>query len=162
MSHSNNTYKYNDQAKLNSLTTLVVQNIDKVYDYFDIAPSYKNDILIKSSCFIHGGDNTTALNLYHNADIRVHYKCRTQQCEDIFGSSLISLIRGGLSKLKYNWKTEGDKEASFNETVEFLLNITKQDFGNIKGDTTATAGAKLNFSSLMGLLLLLPSTSFSY
>jgi len=149
MSHSNNTYKYNDQAKLNSLTTLVVQNIDKVYDYFDIAPSYKNDILIKSSCFIHGGDNTTALNLYHNADIRVHYKCRTQQCEDIFGSSLISLIRGGLSKLKYNWKTEGDKEASFNETVEFLLNITKQDFGNIKGDTTATDGDKLNFSSLI-------------
>ena len=71
------TYKYNDQAKLNALTDLVVQNIDKIYSYFNVDISYRNDILIKSPCFIHGGDNPTALNLYYNADIRVHYKCRT-------------------------------------------------------------------------------------
>ena len=151
-SPSHNTYKYNDQAKLNALTDLTVQNIDKIYNYFDVEPSYKNDILIKSSCFIHGGDNTTALNLYHNADIRVHYKCRTQQCENVFGSSLISLVRGGLSKTRYKWNIEGDKEASFNETIEFLLSIAKQDFGNIKSHNTTVDGDKLKFSSLINSL----------
>ena len=149
-SHSHkNTYKYKDQAKLNALTNLVVQHIDKIYNYFNIEPSYKNDTLMKSSCFIHGGDNTTALNLYYNADIRVHYKCRTHQCEDIFGSSLISLVRGGLSQARYNWKVNGDKEASFNETVEFLLQITEQDFGKINSLGTNLDEDKLKFSSLI-------------
>ena len=148
-SPSHDTYKYKDQAKLNALTNLVVNNIDKIYSYFDTEISYKNNILIKSSCFIHGGDNPTALNLYYNADIRVHYKCRTHQCEDIFGSSLISLVRGGLSRVKYNWKIEGDKEASFNETIEFLLNITQQNFGNIKSDETSNSADKLKFASLI-------------
>ena len=149
-SHSHkNTYKYKDQAKLNALTNLVVAHIDKIYNYFNIEPSYKNDTLMKSSCFIHGGDNTTALNLYYNADIRVHYKCRTHQCEDIFGSSLISLVRGGLSQARYNWKVNGDKEASFNETVEFLLKITEQDFGKINSLGTTLDEDKLKFSSLI-------------
>lgn len=149
-SHSHkNTYKYKDQAKLNALTNLVVQHIDKIYNYFNIEPSYKNDTLMKSSCFIHGGDNTTALNLYYNADIRVHYKCRTHQCEDIFGSSLISLVRGGLSQARYNWKVNGDKEASFNETVEFLLQITEQNFGKINASGTNLDEDKLKFSSLI-------------
>lgn len=149
-SHSHkNTYKYKDQAKLNALTNLVVQHIDKIYNYFNIEPSYKNDTLMKSSCFIHGGDNTTALNLYYNADIRVHYKCRTHQCEDIFGSSLISLVRGGLSQTRYNWKVNGDKEASFNETVEFLLQITEQNFGKINASGTNLDEDKLKFSALI-------------
>ena len=149
-SHSHkNTYKYKDQAKLNALTSLVVEHLDKIYNYFNIEPSYKNETLMKSSCFIHGGDNTTALNLYYNADIRVHYKCRTHQCEDIFGSSLISLVRGGLSQARYNWKVNGDKEASFNETVEFLLKITEQDFGKINSLGTTLDEDKLKFSSLI-------------
>ena len=149
-SHSHkNTYKYKDQTKLNALTNLVVKHIDKIYNYFNIEQSYKNEILIKSSCFIHGGDNTTALNLYYNADIRVHYKCRTHQCEDIFGSSLISLVRGGLSQVRHNWKINGDKEASFNETVEFLLKITEQDFGKINSSGTNLDEDKLKFSSLI-------------
>ena len=149
ISPSHNTYKYKDQNQLNALTNLVAQNIDALYTYFNADQSYKNDSLITSSCFIHGGDNITALNLYYNADIRVHYKCRTHQCEDIFGSSLISLVRGALSKKKYNWKIEGDKEASFNETVEFLLNFTKQDFGKISTDNISLNEDKLKFSSLI-------------
>ncbi len=148
-SHSHNTYKYNDQAKLNSLSALAAQNIEDIYQYFNIEMSYKNDILIKSPCMIHGGDNPTALNLYYNGDIRVHYKCRTHQCEEHFGSSLISLIRGGLSNIKYGWKVHGDKEASFNEAVEFLLEFTSQNFNNIKSEAYTLDSDKLKFSSLV-------------
>ena len=130
-SPSHDAYKYKDQAKLNALTDTAVQYIDKIYEYLDTEIEYKNETFIKSRCFIHGGDNPTALNLYHNGDIRVHYKCRTHECEEVFGSSLISLVRGGLSRLKYGWKVKGDREATFNETVEFLLEFTRQDFNNI-------------------------------
>jgi len=148
MSHS----KYKDQSKLNAITDLVVRNLDNFYNYFNTEIEYKNNILIKSSCFIHGGDNPTALNLYYNGDIRVHYKCRTHQCEELFGSSVISLIRGALSKSKYGWKIHGDKEASFNETIEFILEFTKQDFNNLKGTHNNLDADKLKFSSLINSL----------
>ena len=128
------SYKYSDQGKLNSLTKLAARHIDEIYEYFGIEYSYKNNTLIKSECFIHGGDNPTALNVYYNADIRVHYKCRTHQCEDNFGSSLISLIRGALSRFKYKWRMVGDKEASFNEAVEFLLQFLGQDYHGIDSE----------------------------
>jgi len=130
------SYKYNDQGKLNRLTKLAAEHIDEIYSYFGIEYSYKSDILIKSECFIHGGDNDTALNVYYNGDIRVHYKCRTHQCEEHFGSSLISLIRGIISRYKYKWKINGDKEASFNEAVEFLLKFTSRDFGSLETEKT--------------------------
>ena len=44
-SPSHNTYKYNDQAKLNALTNLMVQNIDKIYDYFDLTEQEINHYL---------------------------------------------------------------------------------------------------------------------
>ena len=157
-SPSHNTYKYKDQKQLNALTNLVAKNIDAIYTYFDIDQSYKNNTLITSPCFIHGGDNVTALNLYYNADIRFHYKCRTHQCEDIFGSSLISLVWGGLSRTKYDWKIEGDKEASFNETIEFLLHFTKQDYGKISGENISLDEDKLKFSSLISSFTI-PETS---
>ena len=125
------SYKYDDQGKLNALTALAAEHIEELYSYFGIEYSYRNNTLIKSECFIHGGDNPTALNVYYNADIRVHYKCRTHQCEDLFGSSLISLVRGALSRFKYKWRIAGDREASFNEAVEFLLGFFKQDFSAI-------------------------------
>ena len=30
--------------------------------------------------------------------------------------------------IENDWKINGDKEASFNETIEFLLDITQQNF----------------------------------
>ena len=148
-SPSHDSYKYNDQAKLNALTATVVQYIDKIYEYLDTEIEYRNETFIKSRCFIHGGDNPTALNLYPNGDIRVHYKCRTHECEEIFGSSLISLIRGGLSRLRYGWKVKGDKEATFNETIEFILEFTQQDFKNLSSRNSTLDGDKLRFSSLV-------------
>ena len=142
------SYKYNDQGKLNQLTTLATAHIDQLYDYFGVECSYKNNVLMKSECFIHGGDNPTALNVYYNADIRVHYKCRTHQCEENFGSSLISLVRGALSRYKHKWRAPGDKEATFNEAVEFLLNFLKQDFGKLSREKTGEL-EKVNFCGLI-------------
>ena len=81
MSHSK---KY-DYAKVRTLAKIAGQYIDQIYQYFGLSISYRNDILIKSACPIHGGDNPTALNVYPNGDFKAHYKCRTHQCEEVFG-----------------------------------------------------------------------------
>jgi hypothetical protein len=127
-------FKYKDQGKLNQLTDIVVDNIEDIYEYFE-AEYHKGQKVYFSNCFIHGGDNKTALNLYYDADYRVHFKCRTHGCEKHFGTSLISMIRGALSNVKYGWKVPGDKTVSFDETIEFLLNRYKLDFGQIKGQS---------------------------
>ena len=102
-----------DFGKINSLSKIAINYLDEIYEYFGIKRSYKNEILIKSCCPIHGGDNPTALNMYYNGDFKIHYKCRTSQCEEHFGNDFISFIRGCLSRFKYNWEKEGDKEATF-------------------------------------------------
>ena len=128
--------KYQDQGKLNKLAQIVVENIGDIYDYFD-AKNHRGAKVHFSTCFIHGGDNTSALNLYYDADFRVHYKCRTHACEKYFGTSVLSMIRGGLSHTEHGWVINGDKTVTFDQTVEFLLNRYKLKFWDIKGSETA-------------------------
>ena len=127
------SHKY-DYAKLRTLTKLCAQHLEQLYDHFGIRASYRNDILVKSVCPIHGGDNDTALNMYHNGDYKVHYKCRTHQCEDIFGNGFIDFIKGCLSRFKYGWTKEGDKQATFHESVDFLLKFLDQDFDSLEAE----------------------------
>jgi 5S rRNA maturation endonuclease (ribonuclease M5) len=144
---TSHSYKYGDFGKLKQLSAIAAQHIDQIYEYFGIRASYRNDILIKSCCPIHGGDNPTALNMYPKADYKVHFKCRTHQCEDLFGNSLIHFIRGCLSRFEHNWEKEGDKEANFSEAVEFLLSFLKQDFNSLKSETVNIE--KMRFGSLV-------------
>lgn len=126
--------KYRDQEKLNKLTEIVLENLEDIYDFFGV-DHHRNEKIYFSNCFIHGGDNKTALNLYYNADYRVHYKCRTHECEEHFGSSLLSMIRGGLSHIKYGWEKPGDKAVNFDQTIEFLLDRYNLKFNGLKGQS---------------------------
>lgn len=123
---------YDDQEKIQQLCWDAIDHIETIYDYFDIQVSSKNDKIIKSSCPVHGGDNRTACNLYPAGDYVPHWKCYTQNCEYHFGKNLIGFIRGCLSHHKYSWEKNGDNEASFQEVVDFLLEITGQKFIDIK------------------------------
>ena len=144
------SYKYGDYGKLKALSQMAVQYIDQIYEYFGTRSSYKNEILIKSVCPIHGGDNPTALNMYYNGDYKVHYKCRTHQCEEAFGNSFIHFIRGALSRFRHNWEHEGDKEATFSEAVEFLLKFLDQDFDSLSSENINIE--KMKFGGLVNSL----------
>jgi len=135
--------KYKDQAKINELTEVVLDNLEDIYDYFDVE-HHRGQKVYFSECFIHGGDNKTALNLYYDADYRVHYKCRTHGCEAHFGTSLLSMIRGGLSRIKHDWSVPGDKTVSFDETIEFLLDRYNLDFNGLKGQAIDTGNHEFN------------------
>ena len=123
---------YNDESKLEQLSWDAVEFIDNIYDYFNIHIKYRNDQLIKSACPVHGGDNPVACNFYPAGDHVIHWKCRTHSCEDHFGKTMIGFIKGCLSRSKYGWEKKGDREATFHEAVDFLLEITGQKFGDIK------------------------------
>jgi len=118
MSHSK--WKYGDYTKLNYLAKLVADNIEELYEYFNVK-YYVNEKMIISNCFIHGGDNMTALNFYHNSEYKFHFACRTHGCENHFKNTAIGFIRGALSNVRHGWEKVGDKEVTFNETIEFLL-----------------------------------------
>ena len=130
---SRSSFKYNDQAKLNELTSIVCENIEDLYDYFEVE-YHKRQKVYFSNCMIHGGDNKSALNLYYDADYRVHYKCRTHGCEKHFGTSLLSMVRGALSRVQHGWSVPGDKMVTFEQTIDFLLNRYKISFGQMKGE----------------------------
>lgn len=88
-----------DQYQLKELSYLVCDNIEDLFSVLNIS-SYKiSGNMISMSCPIHGGDNDSALNLYHEGDsYRGNWKCRTHQCEQVFKSSIIGFIRGCLSR----------------------------------------------------------------
>lgn len=143
---------YNDQAKLDKLCWDAVEKIDYIYEYFNVQIKYRNDIVIKSQCPVHGGDNPVACNLYPSGDRVVHWKCRSHNCESHFGKTLIGFIKGCLSHQLYDWHKAGDKEATFKQTIDFLLKITGQTFDNIKVDDNHSI-EKSKFTNLVWTMI---------
>jgi 5S rRNA maturation endonuclease (ribonuclease M5) len=126
------TSRLNDQAKLKILCDDLCDNIDQLFEYFNL--DYKDHgKMISMACPIHEGDNISALNLYVQGDnYRGNWKCRTHQCEKVFKGSIIGFVRGLLSNRKYRWAKNGDDTCSFKETIEFITSFLKKDLKDIK------------------------------
>lgn len=125
-------YPSNDQSKLKILCDDLCDNIESLFDYFNL--EYKDSgKMITMSCPIHGGDNPGALNLYVEGDTyRGNWKCRTHNCEKVFKESIIGFVRGILSHNKHNWSSDKDKVCSFKETIDFITKFLKKDLASIK------------------------------
>ena len=122
-----------DQAQIKYLGDLLCDDIEGLLSCLGI-DSYKNlGKMISMSCPIHGGDNESAFNLYHQGDhYRGNWKCRTHQCEETFKGSIIGFIRGCLSRTAYGWTKPGDEMCSFHEAINFASDFAKQDVSKIK------------------------------
>ena len=122
-----------DQYQLKELSDLVCDDIENLLLTFQIEDYKIFDKMIVMPCPIHGGDNNSAFNLYHQGDTyRGNWKCRTHQCEETFKSSIIGFIRGCLSKSRFNWSQPGDKLVSFDEALDFAIKFTNHDLSNTK------------------------------
>lgn len=143
-------YRSLDQQKLKILSDKVCENIDSLLDYFNIEFK-KCSKMITMSCPIHGGDNTSALNLYPEGEkYRGNWKCRTHHCEEFFKSSIIGFIRGVLSRNEYNWSKDGDEIVSFEESLIFAQNFVNQNIDDIKIDKKNVE--KNNFVNTIGYI----------
>lgn len=107
-------------------------NIESLFDIFNL--EYKlNNKMYTMSCPIHGGDNPSALNIYHTGDnYRGNWVCRTHGCEKIFKPSIIGFIRGILSVERYDWQVGQTTLCPFNEAVQFALSFLKQSLKDFK------------------------------
>lgn len=122
-----------DQNKLKVVCDQVCDNIEELLDALDIEEFKMSNKMITMSCPIHGGDNPSAVNIYHTGDYyRGNWRCRTHNCDSTFKSSIIGFVRGVLSKTKYRWNREGDDTATFQEAVDFCLSLLNKNIKDIK------------------------------
>lgn len=121
-----------DQHQLKYLSDILCDDIEGLLAHLGITSYKMMDKMISMSCPIHGGDNDSAFNLYHQGDsYRGNWKCRTHQCEEVFKSSILGFIRGCLSHEK-GWSKSGDDMVSFAEVLAFAIDVSKSDPSNVK------------------------------
>lgn len=132
-----------DQHQLKHLSDVLCDDIENLFSHLGITSYKMLDKMTIMSCPIHGGDNDSAFNLYHQGDsYRGNWKCRTHQCEETFKSSIIGFIRGCLSHEK-GWSKPGDPIVSFAEALAFAIDFSKSDLSNMQ--VSKKAKEKSNF-----------------
>jgi hypothetical protein len=121
-----------DQNKIKIICDKLCDRIEDLLEHFNL--EFKtNGKFISMSCPIHGGDNNSALNLYHVGDFyRGNWKCRTHHCEETFKGSIIGFIRGILSNRNHNWSKDGDEGCSFKEALDYATNFLNVSLDDIK------------------------------
>ena len=120
-----------DQLKL--ICDDLCDNIELLFDYLKVEDYRLNNRMYMMKCPIHGGDNTSALNIYHLGDTyRGNWTCRTHGCEKTFKGSIIGFIRGIISVEKYLWSKSGDKICPFEEAIRLSLDFLQKDIKNFK------------------------------
>ena len=143
-------YRSPDQAKLKIVCDELCDNIESLLDSFDI--QYKtNSKMISMSCPIHGGDNSSAINIYPEGETyRGNWKCRTHNCEQEFKASILGFIRGIISHQKYGWTEPGDSACSFQEALDYALSFLNKDLKSIK--VSKSDRDKKSFTSIVNYI----------
>lgn len=133
-----------DQSQLKILCDKLCDNIEHVLDVLQLSYHQSNK-MITMSCPIHGGDNDSALNLYHEGDsYRGNWVCRTHNCEQIFKKSILGFIRGCLSKQKFDWSSKGDKTVSFYEAIKFAESLIGEKVLDFQASAISADKARFN------------------
>lgn len=136
-----------DQHQLKALCDALCENIEDVLSYFDLEYKISSKMVVMK-CPIHGGDNESALNLYHQGDqYKGNWVCRTHGCEKIFKKSILGFIRGILSNKKYDWSENGNQTATFKETVDLAKKLVDIDISTLK--QSYEQQDKTNFSNII-------------
>lgn len=130
MTHKSRSY---DQYQLKALCDKLCDNIEDVLLYFDLEYRLSSK-MVMMKCPIHGGDNISALNLYHQGDqYRGNWVCRTHNCEKFFKNSILGFIRGIMSHRQLDWACNGDKAVSFQDAVNLAVELVgSDDIDNLK------------------------------
>jgi len=129
---SKKKYRSYSQEEIKNICDHLCDNLDEICELFNLDCRHSPKMLTMC-CPIHGGDNPSALNLYHvGEDYKGNWICRTHHCEEIFQPSLIGFLRGILSVTEKNWSKEGDDMYPFNQTLDFALKILKKDIKDLK------------------------------
>lgn len=129
----NKTSRSYNQAKLKIFCDQLCDHIDSLLDILDVQDVKHNGKMMVGCCPIHDGDNKSAFNLYPDGEnYRGNWKCRTHNCDKVFKGSIIGFVRGVLSNRKHNWKNNGDKTVSFDDTIQFIEEFLGHNLDSLK------------------------------
>lgn len=136
-----------DQAKLKIVCDDLCDNIEELLNVFDIEYKIVGK-MISMACPIHGGDNMSALNLYHEGEsYRGNWKCRSHGCEEHFKGSILGFVRGVLSNRNHCWQKNGDSTETFDNSLDFALKFLNKNLSDIK--ISRSQREKKLFASMM-------------
>ena len=125
-------YRSYSQEEIKNICDHLCDNLDEICELFNL-DCRQTPKMLTMCCPIHGGDNPSALNLYHvGEDYKGNWICRTHHCEEIFQPSIIGFLRGILSVNESGWRQKGDEMYPFNKTLDFALKILKKDIKDFK------------------------------
>jgi len=141
--NTKNKFHFNDQHQLYLISQDILKNVDNIFAYFGI--SFKSDYKkYVGKCPIHGGDNESAFNLFHENETGKggHWKCFSHGCEAHFIGSPIGLVRGLLSRKNHGWESPGDETTSFEEAVNWCISFLDIDIDILEIDYEAAEKLK--------------------
>lgn len=123
MTQNNNPYF--DQVILTEITNIACDDITLILDELDIQYRKYGKMYV-GCCPVHGGDNTSAWNLYPDGfSVRGFWKCRSRHCEKKWKPTFLGLVRAVLSKNR-------NEEVSWIDTVKWVIEkIGYKDIKNI-------------------------------
>lgn len=122
-----------NQNKIKIICDDLCEDIENLFNVLEINEYRISNKMVTMCCPIHGGDNPSAINLYHVGDsYRGNWKCQTHGCETVFKPSIVGFIRGVLSRKKLKWSNPGDKTVSFKESLNFSTSFINKNFDSIK------------------------------
>tara|TARA_R110002096_G_scaffold15466_6_gene53823 strand:- start:8505 stop:9623 length:1119 start_codon:yes stop_codon:yes gene_type:complete len=123
------------QEKIVQIENIVLEDVESLLESLGVEEYQTRYGRIDMSCPVHGGDNGTAVNLYLTGHTRAgHWVCNTHQCQKFFKPTLTGLVRGILSRNKHGWECPEDKAAGFQETVNYLLAFSNQEYDKLEID----------------------------
>jgi len=130
------------QEQLRQLEKLAGAKLDDILTHFGIKDELrKASRFYVGGCPVHGGNNKSAFNVYHTGNETIgNWRCFTHSCHVHFQPTIIGLVRGILSHIKYGWKdkSDRDKECPFKETLAFLGKFCgTENIGDIEIDFDA-------------------------
>jgi hypothetical protein len=112
-----------------AVNQILVDNIDRLLDELDVKLSQKGNEFV-GACPVHGGKNRNSFHIYLDGhSCAGNWVCYTNHCEKAGFNrySLIGFVQAMLSRERYAWSGEGDKIASFQETLQFIVDKFKID-----------------------------------
>ena len=106
----------------------LASKIPEILEYFGISTLLEGSNKYYGSCPVHCGDHPTGFRLFKHGNV---WRCYTHNCHEHFGSSLIGLIRGLLSRKLHNWSNPSDQSVEWRDVYKFIKE-------NLNVDTTPT------------------------
>lgn len=145
--------KHLHQEQLRTLERCAGDRLDELLDYFSLRDGRlrKAKKFYVGPCPVHGGNNNTAFNIFHEGDEVIgNWRCFTHGCHNKFQPTIIGFIRGVLSHTNLGWadNSDTDKEYSFHDTIKFLEKFCKSG-ATSNLDIDMEAFEKRKFSSNM-------------